>query len=181
MNKSDVKIGGVYMARVSDKLTKVRIDVESRHGGWDATNLGTNKKVSIKSARRLQATAKSAMKAQAKEATKAAVAKNENFEAPGKATAKKARSKKGDGEQKPKRCSALDAAAEVLRKTGKSMRCRELITAMAEQRLWSSPNGRTPWATLYAALLREIRDKREAARFRKVERGQFAIRTEAKA
>jgi len=34
-------------------------------------------------------------------------------------------------------------------------------------------NGRTPHATLYAAMIREIKDKDEQARFRKVDRGKF--------
>ena len=50
MKKSDVKIGGVYTAKVTNKLVPVRIEAESRYGGWDATNLNTNKKVRIKSA-----------------------------------------------------------------------------------------------------------------------------------
>ena len=54
------------------------------------------------------------------------------------------------------------------------MRSQELVAAMAEQGLWSSPNGRTPWATIYAAMMREARDKGAASRFRKVDRGQFA-------
>jgi hypothetical protein len=68
----------------------------------------------------------------------------------------------------------LDAAAQVLAAAGQPMRAKEMITAMAEQGLWSSPNGKTPEATLYAAILREIGTKGDAARFRKVERGQFA-------
>ena len=84
--------------------------------------------------------------------------------------AKKTRAKK---DAKPKRVSALDAAAEVLRKASNPMHAQEMIAAMAEQGLWSSPNGKTPHATLYAAILREIRAKGEAARFRKAERGQF--------
>ena len=55
MKKSEVKIGSVYTAKVSDKVVEVRIDAESRHGGWDATNLATGKKVRIKSAQRLRA------------------------------------------------------------------------------------------------------------------------------
>ena len=74
---------------------------------------------------------------------------------------------------KPKRISALDAAAEVLRNAGKPMRSQEMITAMAEQSLWSSPAGKTPQATLYAAILREISAKGDAARFRKADRGLF--------
>lgn len=73
----------------------------------------------------------------------------------------------------PTRLSALDAAAEVLRKAGKPMRCTEMIAAMAEQGLWTSPAGKTPQATLYAAILRETQTKGKAARFTKVDRGQF--------
>jgi hypothetical protein len=54
------------------------------------------------------------------------------------------------------------------------MRCKELIAAMAAQGLWSSPDGKTPEARLYSAILREIGIKGDQARFRKVERGQFA-------
>ncbi|RIK62390.1 MAG: hypothetical protein DCC65_17490 [Planctomycetota bacterium] len=74
---------------------------------------------------------------------------------------------------KPKRVSALDAAATVLKKTGTPMRAQQLINAMAAQALWKSPGGKTPHPTLYAAILREITAKGKGARFRKVERGQF--------
>ena len=70
--------------------------------------------------------------------------------------------------------SALDAAAKVLKQAGEPMNCKALITAMAEQGLWTSPAGKTPHATLYAAILREINTKGSEARFKKVERGQFA-------
>jgi hypothetical protein len=76
---------------------------------------------------------------------------------------------------KPKRLSAIDAAAEVLKKSREPMRSRELITAMEAQGLWTSPGGKTPHATLYAAMLREERDKGTASRFRKVERGLFGF------
>jgi hypothetical protein len=38
--------------------------------------------------------------------------------------------------------SALDAAAEVLKKAGQAMRATEMIAAMAEQGLWTSPTAR---------------------------------------
>ncbi|MHC4405845.1 MAG: hypothetical protein ACYTG0_39880 [Planctomycetota bacterium] len=60
MKKNEVKIGGVYAAKVSDKLVSVRIDAENPHGGWDATNLATGKKVRIKSAQRLRGEAEGA-------------------------------------------------------------------------------------------------------------------------
>lgn len=80
---------------------------------------------------------------------------------------------KAPAEKKPKRVSALDAAAQVLAKASKPMHAQELITAMADQGLWKSPGGKTPHATLYAAMMREERDKGRESRFRKVDRGQF--------
>jgi len=82
---------------------------------------------------------------------------------------------KAAGEKKPKRLSALDAAAQILAKASEPMRAQELITAMEDQGLWKSPQGKTPHATLYAAMLREINEKGKDARFSKVDRGQFAF------
>jgi hypothetical protein len=75
-----------------------------------------------------------------------------------------------------KKLSALDAAAKVLGQTGQAMNCAELIAAMAARGYWSSPKGRTPAGTLYSAVLREIQTKGDQARFRKTERGKFALR-----
>jgi hypothetical protein len=173
MKKSDVQIGGTYTAKVSGKVAKVRIDAESRHGGWDATNLKTKKKVRIKSAQRLRSVAKTKVtKAEAREAVAAVVANDAKAAAVAKVPAKKLPAKK---DAKPKRISALDAAAEVLRKAGTPMRSQDLIAAMADQGLWKSPAGKTPHATLYAAILREVGAKGNAARFKKVERGLFAF------
>jgi len=90
-----------------------------------------------------------------------------------KADAKPKAERKPATDAKPKRVSALDAAAQVLMASGQAMRSGEMIAAMAEQGLWSSPNGKTPEATLYAAILREITAKGKDARFRKTERGKF--------
>src|SRR5262245_54512010 len=78
-------------------------------------------------------------------------------------------------ERKPKKVSALDAAAHVLAKSDRPMAAQELIVAMAEQELWKSPSGKTPHATLYSAIIREIGTKGKDARFKKVERGLFTI------
>jgi HB1, ASXL, restriction endonuclease HTH domain len=75
-----------------------------------------------------------------------------------------------------KKRSALDAAAKVLGETGQAMNCPELIAAMAAQGYWSSPKGRTPASTLYAALLRELKTKGEKARFIKTARGKFLLK-----
>ncbi|HMN39786.1 MAG TPA: HTH domain-containing protein [Phycisphaerales bacterium] len=76
-------------------------------------------------------------------------------------------------EKKPKRVSALDAAAQVLAASDVPMRAKEMIAAMEAKGLWTSPGGKTPEATLYAAIIREIAAKGTAARFKKHERGVF--------
>ena len=81
---------------------------------------------------------------------------------------------KAKKEPKPKKMSALDAAAKVLEGASEPMTTKELIDAMAQKKLWSSPNGQTPAATLYSALLREINTKGKDSRFKKTERGKFA-------
>jgi len=285
MKQADVEIGAHYTARISGNLVTVRIDRErqgkttangkSRHGGWDATNLVTNKKVHIKSAAKLRGKARGPKGASAKavaaadqgnarlcderaqspdgqtaseramadspkqydpnkcatprckgkpalthlgkplcqkcwdkqcvaeeegaaaalddsdestaddDAATAAiveVAQAANAEAAGSAKPKRARKPATDaGEAQPKRVSAIDAAAQVLQTSGVAMNSKEMIAALLEQGLWTSPAGKTPHATLYSAILREIGHKGEAARFRKVERGRFEFNAHAAA
>ena len=76
--------------------------------------------------------------------------------------------------KKARKMGALDAAAIVLAEAGKSMRSKELIAEMAKRGLWTSPGGKTPEATLYAAILREIGAKGAAARFARAGKGEFA-------
>lgn len=89
-------------------------------------------------------------------------------------TKRKRRTKDGTGDGKHKKRSALDAAAKVLGETGTPMSCMELIDAMAAKGYWTSPGGKTPQATLYSAIAREITVKGSHSRFVKAERGKFA-------
>lgn len=50
MRKRDVCVGSIYVARVSGRLTRVRVERQSRWGGWEATNLATGRSVHIRSA-----------------------------------------------------------------------------------------------------------------------------------
>jgi len=304
MKKDQVFIGRTYLAKVSGQLAQVRIDRENPHGGWDATNLATRRKVRIKCAQRLRravaaksnaaavprmpvatndapprnvderlaaappsivpyevrraraeaaqppaeadppadpsrcatqrckatpvmtylgrplcsacwarqcaedeqssaskttgeasrpdedqepiqeenemskkkSTKKQSTKKQTKAQPVAAKANGAKKAGKPKATAKA----RATTDKKPKRVSALDAAAQVLVKAGKPMRAQELIAAMAEAGLWTSPGGKTPHATLYAAMMREARDKGRDSRFKKVDRGMFASSKEGK-
>jgi hypothetical protein len=93
----------------------------------------------------------------------------------GKIAAKSARTALAKKDVKPKTLSAIDAAAKVLGESGQPMRCPEMIEAMAKKRYWKSPGGKTPAATLYSAILKEIATKGKESRFVKVDRGQFGV------
>jgi hypothetical protein len=84
---------------------------------------------------------------------------------------KKASTKTAPSKRKP---GALDSAARVLAETKQPMSAREMIDVMAAKGLWKSPDGATPSATLYSAIIREIATKGKDARFTKVQRGRFA-------
>jgi hypothetical protein len=72
--------------------------------------------------------------------------------------------------------SQLDAAAKVLNAAAKPMNTKEILQVMVTERLWTSPAGKTPAATLYSALLREINQKGEASRFKKTGPGHFSLK-----
>jgi hypothetical protein len=54
MKKADVHIGGVYVAKVSGSLTRIRLERECEYGGWYATNLKTGREIRIRTAARLR-------------------------------------------------------------------------------------------------------------------------------
>jgi hypothetical protein len=222
MKKADVKVGGRYSAKLSDKVVVVRIDGENAHGGWEATNTATGKKVRIKSAQRLRGKAgrKAAPAAHVALGAKPAAEAAKDTKVPPAATgsgpaaggeakavkaakvaamrkdvaeklakpdpeldaavkaaeegrrAKKAKAAKPKGERKG---GVLDAAVQVLKTaSGGPLGCKEMVERMLAKGLWKT-NGRTPQATLYAAIIREIAAKGKDARFHKTGRGQFEL------
>jgi hypothetical protein len=97
-------------------------------------------------------------------------------------TARPAQTKKAKPKKKPatqprtkEKLSALGAAARVLGETRTPMSCQELIAAMAAKGYWRSPSGKTPHATLSAAIKREIEVKQKESRFKKTAPGRFAL------
>lgn len=164
MKKNDVKIGGTYAAKVTNKVVPVRIDAENARGGWDATNEATGKKVRIKSAQRLRGPWPK----------KAAKATQEAKKTPGRDTGEP-----GEPSAKPKRLSILDAAAKVLAERDAAdgpLSCSLMVERMRAQGYWEPrQGGKTPANTLYSAILREIKTKGEDSRFDKVERGKFSL------
>ena len=176
MKKSEVKIGEVYSVKVSGSMAPVRVDRENPRGGWDGTNMKTKKAVRIKSAQRLRGKAvwppRTASKVDAASKAKPAVA---DAKKAGKASdnGKPAKAKQ-DSDKKAKRMTGLDAAAKVLADAGEPLGCATIVERMLAKGLWKT-NGKTPAATIYAAIIREIAAKGAGARFRKVGRGQFEL------
>ena len=182
MKKDEVKVGGTYVAKVSDRLVTVRIDSTHSGGGWNATNTATGKRIRIKSAQRLRGVAGGKAGDRRPEAGgQRPEAGDVRPEAPDRTN--KDVPQAGTSSLQPKASSlklgALEAAAQVLAKAEKPMGAKDLIAAMAEQHLWTSPTGKTPHATLSAAIHREIATKGEAARFKKADRGLFVFNKEA--
>jgi len=196
MKKNEVKVGQTYRCKVSGSLADVRITGVSPHGGWDAVNVSTNRKVRIKSAQRLrsvvkrpakrkkivslaeyEADAKADAAARKKDVAKTveAVEKGDLTKGvtvpTGKKRSAKKKAGKSDGEKRP---SGLDAAAQVLADAGEPLNCKEMVERMLAKGLWQT-NGKTPAATIYAAIIREIAGKGADSRFRKVERGKFEL------
>lgn len=204
MKKADIKVGATYVAKVTNRVVQVRIDAENPSGGWDATNLTTKKKIRIKTAGRLRES-KGALKAIAaadqenarlrderkankdgQTASERAMSQASNTKRGAsrkQATSKAKASSKAPAnstDAKPKkRTGILDAAAQILAKSKGPMGCTEIVELAIAQKLWAT-NGQTPSATLYAAISREISKKGKEARFEKVDRGRFQLRSAKK-
>lgn len=73
--------------------------------------------------------------------------------------------------------SAIDAAAKVLAEADAPMNAKSMIEAMSAKGYWTSPGGKTPAATLYSAILAEITKKGKESRFKKTDRGHFALKS----
>jgi hypothetical protein len=83
-----------------------------------------------------------------------------------KATEAKAKPAAPKAEGKSK-LSLLSAAAAVLAESDEPLNCKRMIELAKERGLWTPGAGKTPEQTLYSAIMREIKDKGDAARFRK--------------
>ena len=93
----------------------------------------------------------------------------------GKVTATDKTAKTAKAPAKPKRISGLDAAARVLAEAGGTMGSRQIVDVMLAKGLWKT-SGKTPHATIYAAIIRDIQKKGSRSRFERVARGRFMLR-----
>ncbi len=77
---------------------------------------------------------------------------------------------------KARKPSLLNQAVAVLKESGQPMNAKAMIEAVLAKGEWAT-KGKTPHATLYAAIIREIAKKGDQARFVKVDRGRFALKS----
>jgi len=88
----------------------------------------------------------------------------------------KARKERATGERggTSRGLSGLDAAAQVLAEAGEPLNTKTMVERMLAKGLWKT-SGKTPAATIYAAIIRECAVKGDKSRFRKTERGKFEL------
>ncbi len=177
VKKQQIVVGQTYLCKVGRQVTEVRVTGESRFGGWDAVNVKTGRNVRIKSAQRLRAAARQdeGSAQGARVAKKAAKAKKATKAARERDTAQQG-APQAQETAKTKKTGLLDAAILVLREAGEPMNTKEMVEAVLAKDLWKS-DGKTPAATLYSSILREIQKKGDEARFRKTERGRFELKS----
>ena len=106
--------------------------------------------------------------------------RGEKPESPVKTKGKPAAKSKAAKPKKEKRMSGLDAAAKVLAESKEPLAAQDIVKAMSDKGYWKSPGGKTPHATIYAAMVREITEKGKESRFKKVDRGMFAANSGGK-
>jgi hypothetical protein len=167
MRLENVQVGETYTLKVGKNVVQVTVKSVDEKGKIAVTTAG-GKTLTVADAGRLAVhhtnaptAAKGAKtKAAAPKATKAASGRNVG--------------EKGAPRGEGKRLGLVDAAIQVMKETGEPMNCKDIVKVILEKKLWET-TGKTPDATLYSSILRDIQKKGAEARFKKVDRGQFAL------
>lgn len=159
MSKSAIRAGDRAFVKVGRNLVEVRVDGKAE-GGWSVTSR-TGKSMTVKTLLTAEGDTLAAHEADAPASAKA--------EAKAKPAAPSPKA------VPPKGLGLLSAAAAVLERSDAPMSVKAMIEAAKSEGLWTPKGGKTPEQTLYSAIIREIRDKGNASRFRKEGRGLFAF------
>ena len=159
MSKSAIRAGDRAFVKVGRNLVEVRVDGKAE-GGWSVTSR-TGKSMTVKTLLTAEGDTLAAHEADAPASAKA--------EAKAKPAAPSPKA------VPPKGLELLSAAAAVLERSDAPMSVKAMIEAAKSEGLWTPKGGKTPEQTLYSAIIREIRDKGNASRFRKEGRGLFAF------
>ena len=175
MKLENVKVGEAYTLKVGKNLVAVTVKGVDVKGKITVASAG-GKQMTVTDAGRLtvRTVADDVGRLTAKQAAHAAPRKAAASKG-AKAAAKRATAHQGAPQAKEKRVGLVDAAILVLHEAGnKPMNVKDIVEAILAKKLWST-TGKTPAATLYSSILRDIQKKGSEARFKKVDRGQFAL------
>ena len=159
MSKSAIRAGDRAFVKVGRNLVEVRVDGKAE-SGWNVTSR-TGKSMTVKTLLTAEGDTLAAHEADAPASAQA--------EAKAKPAAPSPKA------VPPKGLGLLSAAAAVLERSDAPMSVKAMIEAAKSDGLWTPGSGKTPEQTLYSAIIREIRDKGNASRFRKEGRGLFAF------
>lgn len=149
---SEYRTGDRAVARIGRNLVEVRVKGKAANG-WKVETRG-GKTLTVKNL-------------EPRPGESAAPAKSAGQKAKAAAASAKAAPAKG--------LSLLSAAAAVLEQSDEPMSVKAMIETAKDRGLWTPGSGKTPEQTLYSAIIREMKDKGDAARFRKEGRGRFAF------
>jgi hypothetical protein len=175
--EKEVKVGLVYKVEFGGGRVSAEITKSLPQGRFEAVILpsGTKIKVSAESIEGEGVTQKEWAKQREPKNNGEVNEETEQLIKEAKTMAKKTKTVKTN-KKKARKTSGLDAAVRVLQETDKPMRCPDIVKTAFEKGYWST-KGKTPAATVYSAIIREIADKGNKSRFRKTGRGEFELTT----
>ena len=161
----EYKAGDRAFTKVGRNLVEVRVKGKAENGWTVVTRSGKTLTVKNLEAHPGEAAASDGKPAKATDAKPAKAAKP---------AAPKDKPAAAEKDAPRKGLSLLSAAAAVLEQSDEPLSVKAIIAKAKESGLWTPGSGKTPEQTLYSAIIREMRDKGETARFRKEGRGLFA-------
>ena len=167
MEKKRIQVGLVYSAKIAGTFLPVRIERSLGHGRYEGAVLPDGRTVK---------TCTDAIKGAGQTPEEWEARRKPEADAPAPSAAAKAEKPKAakTKEKKDRKPSGLGAAVMVLAEAGEPLGTKDMVERMLAKGLWST-GGKTPAATIYAAIVREIAVKGDASRFRKTDRGRFEL------
>jgi len=205
MDREEIEVGGTYTCRIGRNTVVVRVTAARPDIGW-TVETEAGRLMSIADPRRfvrridallpserlgvppttpdvdvrlaaLETTTAPTPPTEAPSAPETHAPDEDATNAAGPATGAPAGQDEATAGEPPAKTSLVGAAILLMQEANAPMRCMDLVKKAAERGLWSPKRGgKTPERTLYAAIEREIEKKGDASRFRKIERGLFALR-----
>ncbi len=176
MDESEITIGTSYVTRIGRNEVSVRVVGYDAETGW-LVETPSGKQMTIRDAGRFLAPAVQAETLPEPAETNAGTPAEP--ETP-PAEVEQAAAKPEPAAAKPAKAprpSLLNAAADILRDSAQAMGCSDIVKVAAESGRWTPPKaGKTPAATLSAAIGKEIKTKGDASRFQKVGPGKFSFK-----